>query len=255
VAFAVHTGLGPIIRRNLVTNNNQRDLLVSFIIGFVFYLFIGVVGAVIIAGKKDPLCEGTIVNCFKDDWSAAVVELAYVFGTITVLPCFFAISRKRVLDYHFPQKAESKFFVFNVCFMLVATAFSFFSAYASMEELISIVGSVVGFCLIYVIPSRLHIFCLHSGKKSIFISGNSGNTGNTDNDILTTEFSPYKGKSGKAYSSELTEFQNVCAHANMKGTFVKKSLRIVFYVFINLVGLGFAINALYLAFKPLIDPE
>ena len=51
VAFTVHTVVNPILKANKHQENNMRDLKISYIVGFLLYAVIGVLGCISVLGK------------------------------------------------------------------------------------------------------------------------------------------------------------------------------------------------------------
>lgn len=45
VAFTIHTVVNPIVKANKIQSNNLRDLRISYILGFIIYAAIGVLGS------------------------------------------------------------------------------------------------------------------------------------------------------------------------------------------------------------------
>ena len=99
LAFTLHVIVNPIMKGNKNQNNNFRDLKISYVLGFIFYAIIGILGCIAVLGKK---CDITIVNCFLDDWQAVMVEALYFYGLVTVYPNFVDIARTRTLQFFNP---------------------------------------------------------------------------------------------------------------------------------------------------------
>lgn len=72
LSFTIHTGVNAMIRLHRSPEKNEKVLLVSYACGALFYLFIGVVGSLIILDKGEK-CKITLVNCFLDSWEVLLV--------------------------------------------------------------------------------------------------------------------------------------------------------------------------------------
>lgn len=73
-----------------------------------------------------------------------------------MFPCFLSIGRRRLLDFHFPSDPEKQVVRFNLLFMVVAIGFSFFSQFVTVDIVMNLVGALVCYFFLYVIPTRLH---------------------------------------------------------------------------------------------------
>ena len=166
----------------------------------------------IIEGKK---CEVTIVNCYLDSWQALAVEIVYFYGLITVFPCFLEVGRTRLLEYFYGKMEEKHFRVFNVAFMIVSTLFNFFSPFLPLDLIMSLVGSLLCFFFVYLIPTKFHWQCLYHNHHPTT--------------LLTSSESDFVG----------------CPHSENYVENWPKGVRKVFYAGINVIGVAVGIYGLY----------
>lgn len=72
------------VKANKDQRKNERDLGLSYMLGFLLYELIGLFGAFAVSGID---CKETLVNCYLSEWKVLIVEASYLFGRITVFPC------------------------------------------------------------------------------------------------------------------------------------------------------------------------
>ena len=84
MALTIHTMVVSFLQPNKNQQNNTRDLGIAYLIGFILYEFIGLLGAISISTLT---CKETFVNCHLTEWSVLIVELSYLVGRITAFPC------------------------------------------------------------------------------------------------------------------------------------------------------------------------
>ena len=108
--------------------------------------------------------------------------------------------------------------------MILSTIFNFFSPFLPLDEIMNLVGSILCFFFVYLIPTKFHWECLY-------------NDINEDRETLLTES-----------STEIVK----CPHSNQYGKGVPKTVRKIFYIFINVVGVAVGIYGLYSFFKDIL---
>lgn len=64
------------------------------------YCAIGWIGSIAIWNKK---CTETIINCYLKDIVVLLVEISYLYGRVTVFPCFIEVGRTRLLGQLFEK--------------------------------------------------------------------------------------------------------------------------------------------------------
>jgi len=123
--------------------------------------------------------------------------------------------------------------------VIIASTLSFFSPYISINLFVSVSSSILGFFFIYALPTRVHIQCLLRRKIYIFSEYND-----ILHDIMRAE--------SLANTSFTTHKNNECPHPRYEGGLISRSLRLGFYVVINLLGFANAVNALYLIYYNIV---
>jgi sodium-coupled neutral amino acid transporter 9 len=84
LAFTIHTIVVTFVKENKDQSKNERDVWLSYLMGFSLYELIGLFGGFAISGLE---CKETLVNCYLHEWTVLIVEISYLFGRITVFPC------------------------------------------------------------------------------------------------------------------------------------------------------------------------
>ena len=131
--------------------------------GFVIYSIVSVLGTFAISGKT---CSNTMVDCYLHDWTILIVLVSFLLGRICYLPCVVEVGRTRIMELYTSDISEKNFKYFNIGFMAVATLFSIMSPYLSIALLLNIVGAVVCYVFIYLIPTKMHYSCLYPKKAN-----------------------------------------------------------------------------------------
>lgn len=84
LAFTIHTIVITFVKSNKDQTKNERDVGLSYLLGFALYELIGLFGGFAVSGLE---CKETLVNCYLQEWTVLIVELSYLFGRIAVFPC------------------------------------------------------------------------------------------------------------------------------------------------------------------------
>lgn len=86
----------------------------------------------------------------------------YLFGLVTVFPCFMDVSRQRLFsafsDKPIPDLRRG---VFNVCFMLISFGFEILAPYIKLSDIMNFNGAIFCFFFVYLIPIALHLKCYY----------------------------------------------------------------------------------------------
>jgi amino acid permease len=226
LAFTVHPIVVTILKQNRHQGNNQRDLATTFGLAFALYELVAVLGALAVSGKE---CSNTIVDCYLHDWTILVVSVSYLFGGVTILPVSLEVGRTRVLELFSPSISERQFRRFNWGFMVVATITSILSPYMSVSWMMNLVGALVCYLFIYLVPTKLHYACLYPSRpakdeKEMELI-----------DDLSTQ-------------SSLTSCTHDCNYAQKRPPYQRKLL----YGAINVVGVTIAIGGFYSSVRDIL---
>jgi len=128
----------------------------------MIYAVLAVFGALAITDKD---CTNTFINCYLSNWTILFVEVGYLFSRLTVFPCVLEVGRTRLLKTFVDNVKDYHLKLFNFGFVFVGAIFSMFSPYVPISMLMNLVGSIVCYFFIYLIPTKLHLECLY-GRKS-----------------------------------------------------------------------------------------
>jgi len=131
--------------------------------GFTIYEVISILGTLAVSGKD---CSISMVDCYLHDWTILIVSVSFLFGRLAYLPVTVEVGRTRLIELYSSSVNEKNFKYFNIAFMVVATFFSILSPYLSVALLLNIVGAVVCYLFIYLIPTKIHYGCLYPKKSN-----------------------------------------------------------------------------------------
>lgn len=126
------------------------------------YIVVALAGSFAISNKH---CTDTIIDCYLTDWTILFVEVTYLLGRICALPINIEISRIRLIEVIFGEMTEKRFKVFNIIFMVMATIISVISPILPLSTLMTLVGSIICFFFIYLLPVKMHLNCLYPPSK------------------------------------------------------------------------------------------
>ena len=234
VAFTLQPVIAAIIKTNKKQENNLRDLKVGFIIGLFVYCCIGFMGSLAI---WDIVCDETIINCFLKDFSSVLVEATYLYGLMTVLPCFLTIGRSKILLHFFPEITPGIFRNFNLMFITFSLSVCFLSPYIKVDSLISLIGSITSYYMIYYIPAILHLKCLHGSEEKLL--------GQTPDSLVASEVS----------QDELNDknWEVRCAHSpDYKDRHSKRFRNVGCFLF-NILGVIIGVYGIYQVFDAIFS--
>jgi hypothetical protein len=121
---------------------------------------------------------------------------------LTLFPCFINIGRTRLLTVLFGEVTPTHIRVFNFSFMFVGTVLSFVSPFFGLDILMDLVGAILCFFFIYLIPIKFHLACIYeqSGHESTVILSSDSNkqsliTKHSSSVISTSENTDSEGAS------------------------------------------------------------
>ena len=150
LAFTIQPIVITFMKQNKHEHRNEKDLRTTYVMAFVAYEIIAVLGTLAVSGKN---CSNTIVDCYLHDWTILIVSVSFLFGRMTILPVALEVGRTRILELFCSDVNEEKYKKFNIGFMLVATFFSVMSPFISISLLININGALICYWFIYLIPT------------------------------------------------------------------------------------------------------
>ena len=106
--------------------------------------------------------------------------------------------------------------------MIISTIFNFFSPFLPLDQIMNLVGSLLCFFFVYLIPSKFHWDCLYN-----------------------TISPPEQSLISSSEEAELVK----CPHSNKYSESCPRPIRKYFYIFLNFVGVSVAIYGLYQFFS------
>jgi hypothetical protein len=106
------------------------------------------------------------VDCYLTEWTILFVEITYFLGVVSAFPIMVEVGRTRILELFFGEVTQKQFTTYNITFMLVASCLSILSPIIPLSTLMSLVGALVCYFFIYMIPTMLHRACLYGRIKS-----------------------------------------------------------------------------------------
>jgi hypothetical protein len=163
LALNLHTIVITFTKSNQNPSNNERDVGIVHVMGFAIYEVVSILGTLAVSGKE---CSGSMVDCYLHDWTILIVSFSFLVGRLAYLPVVVEVGRTRLIELYFPTVSEKNFKYFNIGFMAVATLFSIMSPYLSIALLLNIVGALVCYLFIYLIPTKIHYGCLYPKKSN-----------------------------------------------------------------------------------------
>jgi hypothetical protein len=135
------------------------------------------------------------------------------------------VGRTRLIELFYEKVEDRTFRNFNIGFMVVASIFSILSPYLPITLMMNLVGALVSYFFIYVIPSAIHYRCLYGRRKE------------KKGSLMETITSEDGGESETADS--------VCRHDEDYRKSKPALMRFALYGVINLIGIAIGIYGLY----------
>ena len=162
LSLVIHPLVNAFVYQNKDQSNNERDVGITYLLGFCIYEIVSVMGAFAVSKKE---CKDTLINCYAHDWTILIVSASYLLGRAGAFPIIVEVGRTRLIEAFLGEATTRRVRIFNIMFMIVATAICILSPILPISTLMNIVGSVVTYFLIYLIPTWMHFGCLYPSKK------------------------------------------------------------------------------------------
>ena len=161
MAFNIHTVVANFMKFNAKQENNMRNLKVSYLLTYLLYTSVGVLGGIAIQTRK---CELTLVNCYLTEWAILAVEVSYFISTAALFPCVLEITRTRMLSTFFDEVTPKRVSVFNFAFMIFGSIFATLSPFIPIPLMMNFTGAVVCYVFVYMYPTIMHLRCFYNKK-------------------------------------------------------------------------------------------
>lgn len=252
LAYMVHNNVVGLMKENKNSAKNSRDLLVAYVIVFVKYTLLGIMGSFSIAAminhtKGIDISKDVknIMTFLIDHDNTFIGPIQRVFGLIslififiqltTVLPILNFFTRRQFFGLLHNNEREVKrweFHTFNIIFNCLCLGFEIFVF--EPITVISYTGAFGGFFLIYVLPISLHIKCLYWDTPT--------------EDIKQIELTEDPHIQTSLNNSDLmlgTPKENECRRDHTHEKLYNRTLVFAGYGFLVLFGLGVLISTLY----------
>ena len=164
LAYSVHPYIVDIFKHNSEQTKNVRDFGLSYVMGTVIYVGVGLFGAFGVFWR--PGCSessNTVLDCLKENtgvirYFSAGIELLLFLQILSVVPlvCFCTRSQLFSLFYEEHEKiAPWKMVAFNVAFGVGGLSIQIPNVQPGMA--MSFCGAVCAFVFLYLIPIKLHM--------------------------------------------------------------------------------------------------
>jgi sodium-coupled neutral amino acid transporter 9 len=162
LVFSIQMVFVPMVTRVDLTRREQsKCLYLSFLLGGVIYIALGVCGAYGIIGRtKNYTTQDSLLDFFnRRDSFPYAVEIAFLLHLYSIYPCYVSVARTRlreVLSIEAPDGPACGV-AFAVVLLAVSTCLQFTDF--KLSELMSLNGSICAFFYTYLIPAVIHVKC------------------------------------------------------------------------------------------------
>ncbi|EAR93202.1 transmembrane amino acid transporter protein (macronuclear) [Tetrahymena thermophila SB210] len=169
-AFSTHNSVCQIMKCNKDQSKNRFVIKMTYVVGAIIYLIIGIIGALGVVGRKSQTgSDAIIISDYYsvDDWQPLVVQILYFIHLVSMNPIFFDICRQRFFDIIYESRGGQApkwvFVTVNIFYCLICTLVKIL--HITPDIIINFNGAFSSFFIIYLIPSLLHLACYHGKNK------------------------------------------------------------------------------------------
>lgn len=165
LAFFCHNNLITIVKTNQYPDKNSRDIKISFILTSGLYLFIGMFGAVAIAGIPISYRPELVLDYFGSNIWTIFIDFLIFSQMVSVSPLNWYIGRTQLVELIFGNNPTPKLVIFliNVLFVIICLAVDLLKIEVTL--IISLNGALCGYIMLYIIPIKLHLNCLYDSHE------------------------------------------------------------------------------------------
>ena len=161
LAFFVHNNLITIVKTNQNPEKNGRDVVLGFVLTGCVYLFIGLFGAIAIAGLNIETTPQLVLDYFGNNFMTIIIEFFIFSQLLSVSPLNWYIGRTQMLEVIFGNNPTPKIYFHLINLLFVLTSLAVDLLRVDVTFLISFNGAVCGYLMLYIIPIKLHLNCLY----------------------------------------------------------------------------------------------
>ena len=253
LAFFVHNNLITIVKTNQFPEKNRRDVILSFILTGGVYLFIGLFGAIAIAGLTIDKTPELVLDIFGNNIFTILIDFVIFSQMGSVSPLNWYIGRTQALEMLYGNNPTPPFVVIllNVIFVVVCLIVDLLRIDITM--IISLNGAVCGYLMLYIIPIKLHLNCLYDSHEKNVVYEGQILMNNYDYSYLSPESPATKMKNNEEKllidelkMSRLMGFEmayNGCNSAHL--TMIKQTPKISRYIIYGLISIFGALLAIW----------
>lgn len=162
VAYNCHNMIVPILAQSKNKEKNQRDVMVMFLLGFLIYSLVGILGYAAILNQP---CNVEQANSFmdympEDEVMGFIVNIIVLLKMISITPLFIHLSKNQLFCVFFPKDTPAWCLqLYNLCYVLLVATLGNFNVEPTL--IMGINGSFNSFVLIYLVPIGIHLQCLY----------------------------------------------------------------------------------------------
>ncbi|KRX11065.1 hypothetical protein PPERSA_05174 [Pseudocohnilembus persalinus] len=168
LAFTIHTSFGNMIKCNKNQKNNVRDLGYTYIIGFMVYGIISIIGGLGILNRYTDVVNPTMITEYFKQGSLGpfIVQALYFGHLVSILPVFVDIMKRRVFPLVLKGKEASQKLhtIINISFMVISVAVKCIPG-ISAGDITNFDGALCCFFFVYLVPIIMHMTCYHGKNK------------------------------------------------------------------------------------------
>ena len=169
-----HSVILPLLKNNRKQENNQRDLLVGYILVTFTYIFIGIMGYIGFSGSYFD-SEIFLDNWFRfftsDNYYILALRLLNVVQLISIFPVLFFVVRNQLFNTFFEQYISSiSHIILFSCILLLLCLLVLYFCYDVLSSLISYIGASTALVLIYSIApvtNMIYYYIRHQTREEV----------------------------------------------------------------------------------------
>jgi sodium-coupled neutral amino acid transporter 9 len=169
-----HSVILQLVKNNRKQENNQRDLLVGYILVTFTYIFIGIMGYIGFSGSYFD-SEIFVDNWFRffksDNYYILALRLLNVVQLISIFPVLFFVVRNQLFNTFFEQYISSIFHIILFSFILLLLCLLvLYFCYDVLSSLISYIGASTALVLIYSIApvtNMIYYYIRHQTREEV----------------------------------------------------------------------------------------
>ena len=167
IGYFLHTVSLPIVRNNAVQKNNERDVLVGYLLVGFTYMSVGLMGSIGFMGRyffehyikfKVTEMEQNCMNMFSvSDPLAFVMRFALFMLLFCCFPLINHFLRSLCFQLFFRDKeiVDKIFYGVNIVILLVPALITIF--YPKIGSILGLIGAIAGLFIVYILPVITHL--------------------------------------------------------------------------------------------------